>query len=375
MAINRTNKSLGDLKIALIHDSLTVPGGSEQVLLQLHQLFPNAPIYTPLYKRDKFPEFQEATVISSSLNRFGFARNHHQLMIPLLPYFMEQFDLSEFDVVISDSSAVAKGVLTRPETLHICYCHTPMRWAWMPYLDKRASASLLQRLAAHYLRIWDSASITRVDVWLANAKTSAARVKKFYKQEAEVIYPPVNVEGTVVSDTNDGYYLSVGRLVEQKRIDIIVEAAKKTGVKLKIAGTGPVLDKLKSLAGKSKNIEFLGFVSDKQRDELYQNCTAFLFASEEDAGIVPIEAMAYGKPVIAYGRGGASETVIDKKTGLHFQEQTVDSLVLALEEFSTLTFNAKEIGEHAQQFSAARFRHEMMKTITENIALFHGIGE
>lgn len=361
MAIN--HNTFESLRVALVHDPLTVPAGAEKVLYEFHKIFPHAPIYTPLYRPEKFPEYRDVKVVTSSLNRFRFARNHHQLMIPLLPYFVEQLDLSGYDLILSDSSSVAKGVITRPEAIHICYCQTPMRWAWMPQLDPRASSSLLRRLAAHYLRLWDSATVDRVDVWIANAKTSASRVKKFYKRDATVIYPPVDIENVKVSNAQEDYYLSVGRLVEQKRIDIIVEAAKKTGSKVKIVGGGPLFEKLKINAKGHKNISFLGRVSDQERDELYANCRAFLFASEEDAGIVPIEAMAYGKPVIAYGRGGASETVLNKKTGLHFSEQSADSLALAIEEFETLKFNAEDIAKHAQQFSSSRFRQEITSFI------------
>lgn len=372
MPTNHMKKDVTELKVALVHDSLTVPGGAEKVLFELHSLFPHAPIYTPLYKPEKFPEFKNADVRVSGLNRFSYARNHHQMMIPLLPYHIEQFDLTEFDLVISDSSAVAKGVITRPDTLHICYCHTPMRWAWMPQLDKRASSSWIRRWAAHYLRMWDAASVDRVDVWLANSLTSADRVNKYYRKEAKPIYPPVNVEGIKLSEVSEDFYLTVGRLIpnSNKRSDIIVEAAIKTGFPLKVVGTGPMLGALKKMAAGHKNIEFLGFVSNEKRDELYATCKAFVFASEEDAGIVPVEAMAYGKPVIAYGRGGASETVIDGKTGLLFHEQTADSLALAMQAAREKEFDAAVIAKHAQTFSAKRFREEMMAVIVDSVASF-----
>ncbi len=352
-------KRLEDLPIALVHDSLTVPAGGEKVLKQFHTLVPQAPIYTPLYKPEKFPEYKDVRVHTSSLNRWSYARNHHQLMIPLLPYFVEQFDLSAYDVVLSDSSAVAKGVLTRPETIHVCYCHTPMRWAWMPYLDARSSSSFIRRLAAHYLRLWDSATTSRVDYWLANSQTTAGRIKKFYGREAAVIYPPVDVSHIEPVTENDGYFLSVGRLVYQKRIDVIIEAAKESGIQVKIAGDGPERKALEKLAAGAKNIEFLGFVTDEERNKLYAGCRAFLFVSEEDSGIVPIEAMAYGKPVLAYGRGGGSETVQDGKTGVHFQAQTATSLGEALEKMETLSFDAQAIARHAQQFSTERFQQEI----------------
>ncbi len=351
--------NLEDLNLALVHDSLTVPAGAEKVLKEFHALAPQAPIFAPLYKPEKFPEYQQATVHTSGLNRWGFARNRHQLMIPLLAYFIEQFDLSSYDVVLSDSSSIAKGVLTRPETVHICYCHTPMRWAWMPYLDPRAASSLLRRVAAHYLRLWDVATVNRVDHWIANSHTTAARIKKFYNREATVIYPPVDIVHAKPTATHDDYYLTVGRLVYQKRIDIIIEAAKLSGMQLKIAGDGPERKTLEKIAGGAKNIEFLGFVSNHTRDTLYARCKAFIFVSEEDSGIVPIEAMAYGKPVIAFGRGGGSETVLDKKTGVHFSEQTAQSVMAAIKTFESMSFDTNVIAEHAQQFSSERFRREI----------------
>jgi glycosyltransferase involved in cell wall biosynthesis len=361
MAINPLSNNI---KIAIVHETLTVPAGAEKVLVEIHKLFPNAPIYTSLYKKDKFPELKDAIVIPSSLNRFWFFRNRHQITIPLLPYIFEQFDLSEYDLVISCSTAAAKGVLTHPQSLHICYCHTPMRWAWMPYLDPRASSSFLRRLSSHYLRLWDISSVNRVDVWVSNSHTIAERIKKFYNRKALVIYPPVEVEQHVPSNIDDGYYLSVGRLVAQKRTDIIIQAAKETGVAIKIVGSGPELGALKRLAAGHKNIQFLGYVSDKEKNELYSRCQAFIFASEEDFGIVPIEAMSFGKPVIAFGRGGASETVLDQKTGLHFANQTTESLVQALQRFGDMSFDSEKIAEHSRQFSNARFRKEMMECIT-----------
>ncbi len=361
-------QNLSDLKVALVHESLTVPAGAEKVLAELHRLFPHAPIYTPLYKPEKFPEFKDADVRTGSLNRWSFWRNHHQMAIPLLPFAMEQFDLSEYDLVISDSTNAAKGVLTRPETLHICYCHSPMRWAWMPYLDRRASQSWLRRWAAHYLRIWDVASLPRVDYWLCNSHTTASRIKKFYGKHAKTIYPPIETaEHPQPSHDNDGYYLTVGRLIpgNYKRTDLIIDGVKKAEVPLKIAGDGPLLDQFKKQAGSGHHIQLLGRVSDDERNHLYARCKAFIFAAEEDFGIVPLEAMSYGKPVIAFGRGGASEYVIDKKTGILFPEQTADSLALAIREFEQVSFDPEAIAKHAEHFSPARFRREMLDFITE----------
>lgn len=348
-----------DYSIALVHESLTIPGGAERVLLEFNRMFPQAPIYTPLYRPDTFAQFRDAKIITAWINRFAFIRNHHPIANPLLPYTFEQFNLAEYDIVLSSSTAAAKGVLTRPETIHICYCHAPMRWAWLPWLDPRASSSFIRRLSAHYLRLWDVASANRVDYWIANSQTTADRIKKFYRREAHIIYPPVDVDHITAGHESDDYYLVVGRLVEQKRVDIIIEAAKQTGKKLKIAGSGPMESALKAQAAGAATIEFLGFVSEAVKNELYARCRAFIFASEEDFGIVPIEAMAHGKPVICYGRGGASETVIDHETGIHFATQTAESLAQALAEFESLTFNPDRIATHAKQFSANRFRKQI----------------
>jgi glycosyltransferase involved in cell wall biosynthesis len=358
-----SHDALKHLKVALVHDALTVPGGAEKVLNELHQLFPNAPIYTPLYLPERFPEYKDAKVIPSPINRFSYLRNHHQIAFPLLPYAVEQFDLTEYDLVISDSSAAAKGILTRPETIHICYCHTPMRWAWMPQLDPRASSSWIRRLSAHYLRIWDAATVNRVDHWLANSHTTADRIRKFYNRESKVIYPPVAVDKNEVETKDGDYYLSVGRLVGQKRIDILIDAAIATQSKLKIIGDGPLKPEMIKRARGSNNIELLGRVDDATRNKLYAECRAFLFAAEEDAGIVPIEAMGFGKPVICYGRGGASETVIDGKTGLHFSHQSTDSLVAAIRQLESMSFDNQAIISHSEQFSPEKFREALMAEI------------
>jgi glycosyltransferase involved in cell wall biosynthesis len=348
-----------ELKIAIVHENLTIRGGAEKVLFALHQMFPSATIYTPLCKPELFPELAKATIITAGINRFPFFRNRQQLLTPLMPYLVEQFDLSDYDLVISISMSAAKGALTRPETLHVCYCNTPMRWAWMPYLDPRASGSMIRRWSAHYLRMWDITSVPRVDTWIANSQTIAQRIRKFYKQDAVVIYPPVDMPTREMTDSKGDYFLTVGRLEDQKRVDLLIEATKLTGAQLKIAGSGGLKKALQSQAAGHENIEFLGFVSQDEKERLYQNCKAFLFASEEDFGIVPVEAMSYGKPVIAYGKGGAAETVIDQKTGLLFAEQTPQSLAAAIKDFDNHTFDATKIAVHAQQYSQAEFAQNM----------------
>ncbi len=347
---------LSSLKVALVHENLAVRGGAEKVLAEMHAMFPGAPIYTAFYKPELFPEFAKSTVIASGWNKWGFFRSRHQLLAPIIPYLFEQFDLSDFDLVISISTGGAKGVLTRPETLHVCYCNTPMRWAWLPHLDRRASGSPIRRWAAHYLRTWDSASVPRVDAWIGNSITIVNRIKKFYKVDAAVVYPPITVSAKEPSTENKGFYLTVSRLEDQKRIDVIVEAAKLTGAKLKVVGKGPLAGALQAQAAGHENIEFLGYVSEEHKNQLYRECKAFLFASEEDFGIVPVEAMSFGKPVIAYGKGGGAETVIDKKTGVHFAEQTPESLAEAMKSFDTMAFDATAIAKHAAQFSAEEFR-------------------
>lgn len=364
------------MKVAIIADWLTNRGGAEVVIDQFHKLFPDAPIFTSLYCPEKMGEIAKtADIRPSYLNTIPFANRKHTWMLPWLPSAVESFDLSAFDVVISSSHSVAKGVITKPETLHLCYCHTPMRYAWDMYHQYVREAPhpwpipLLIPGQMHAIRQWDRLTADRVDFFVANSKFSAQRIEKYYQRTSEVLSPPVtNDHFQDLSQRNPkGYFLAVGRQIPYKKFDLLIEAANRAGFRLKIAGKGPEHERLKKMAGKT--VEMLGFVSDEALRKLYLEADAFLFPQIEDAGIVPLEAMAAGVPVIAYRAGGALDTIIEGKTGLFFEEQTVESLLDALARFSVESFDAKEIQHWARTFSEERFRERfslLLKREMEN---------
>lgn len=355
-----TNMAKENIKVALVHDWLTGFAGAEQVLLALHEIFPEAPIYTSVWNKEKTPQFSQATVIPSYLQKFPGAIGHHQLFIPLMPQAFESFDFKGFDVIISITTGLSKGIITQPDQLHIAYCNTPPRYLWRLGNDTRNEGRLdsgLRNWISHKLRIWDIVSADRVDAFLANSHTVAERVAKIYRKPSTVIYPPVNTNRFSPSDKKPGnYMLSVGRLVEYKRVDLIIQACLAAGCPLKIAGEGPERSKLEQLAAGHPTIEFLGRVPDADLKELYGQALAFIFAAEEDFGIVPVEAMSAGRPVIAYRKGGATETVEDGITGLFFDQQTPDSLATVLRTFQAEQFDSQRIRRHAEKFDKKVFQ-------------------
>lgn len=354
------------MKIALVHEYLTTFAGSEQVLLALHQLFPEAPIYTAIYNKERCPQFGTADIRTSFLQNFPKAQERHQVYIPLLPLAAEGYDLSEYDIVISDSHIAAKGVITKPETLHICYCHTPIRYAWSPEIDPRSSGSPIRRFANHYLRLWDTYAAQRVDGWIANSAYVAQRIKKYYRAEATVINPPVNVQSFTTSEKLGDYYVFFSRLIDYKRPDLVIEAFNKLGKRLLVLGRGPELERLRAMAG--PNIEFLGFVSDEKLREVFSQALALIFPAEEDFGIVPVEAMAAGRPVIAYQAGGTTEVVLPGKTGEFFTEQSVEAIIAAVAEFDPMRYDKEAIRAHALKFDQAIFKKKMMAYSKEKAA-------
>ena len=295
--------------------------------------------------------------------------------MPLLPYAIEQFDLRHFDLIVSSSSAVAKGVITSPDQLHVCYCHSPMRYAWdlqAHYLKHTGLSSGLRstfiRYVLYKMRIWDVVSSNRVDSFIANSSYISERIKKTYRRESTVINPPVNIDRFKLESNKEDFYLAASRQVPYKRIDLIVEAFKQLPDKrLVVIGDGPEHKKIKALAG--SNVQILGYQSDAVMVDYMRRAKAFVFAAQEDFGILPVEAQACGTPVIAYGRGGARETVVDKRTGLLFEEQTVESLIGAIERFERLQgeFNSASIQRHAASFSNARFRREIQNHIDQQL--------
>jgi len=362
------------VKTAIVHDWLMGVGGAEKVLEEMLTLFPS-PVFT-LYHNQKthFPDpIAQAEVHASFLQNLPLANKLYRNYLPLYPRAIESFDLAAYDLILSSSHAVAKGVQKNPDQLHICYCHTPMRYIWdleEQYLTTvNPLKAFLAKLIFKKLRAWDSATASRVDYFIANSKFIAERIRRVYGKEATVIYPPVATHLFTPERHKDDFYLSLSRLVPYKRIDLIIDAFNQTPHRrLKIVGSGPLLHALKQKAG--PNIELLGFQSDETVRTLFARAKGFIFAAVEDFGIAPVEAQAAGTPVIAYGRGGALETVVPGKTGLFFSEQKRQDLLAALEFFETRSWDSEIIASHAAQFSTARFRKEFSTFINTRVGDF-----
>ncbi len=359
--------SLKNIKLAIVCDWLTCSGGAEKVILALHRLFPKAPIYTSIYNPQKVKGFENAMINTSYLQHLPFAKEKHQLYLTLMPHAFERFDLSSYDIVISSSHSCAKGIITKPQTLHICYCHSPMRYAWEnshKYINEYETNNLVKKIAPifmHKIRLWDRLSADRVDYFIANSKHIQNRIHKYYRRPSSVIYPFVEADKFKLVPSRQDFFLAVGRLTPYKKFDLIIEAFNDLKLPLKIVGTGVAYKKLKQMA--HPNIEFLGRVSDNKLAELYSTAKGLIFPQVEDFGIIPLEAMASGCPIIAYNKGGALETVIDKKTGIFFDEQNTVSLKGAVEKFIKMKFNHQEIQEHAQKFDLRNFNDKLLEFI------------
>lgn len=372
-SVSNTGTVSSGKKVAIVHDWLPVLGGAEKVLEQLLQVYPDADIFTlfDFLSRDEAPFLRGVKVTTSSLQKFPFVEKYYRNLLPFFPYAIEQFDLSDYELIISSSSAVAKGVVTSPHQLHVCYCHSPMRYAWdlqEQYLKQTGLSSGIRstfiRMVLHKLRIWDVISANRVDSFVANSEYIGRRIYKTYRRESTVIHPPVDIERFTLLANKDDFYLTASRQVPYKRIDLIVEAFQQMpDKKLVVIGDGPEHKKISALAG--PNVEILGFKSDEVLLDHLRRAKGFIFAAQEDFGIIPVEAQACGTPVIAYGVGGARETVLDKRTGLLFEEQSVPSLINAIERFERLqpNFNVAAIRQNAEGFSAARFRTEIARHV------------
>lgn len=352
-------------KIALVHDWLPFMGGAERVLTNFLELYPKAPIYTTICNKSRLDSpLKEANIITSSLQKEGKEIENHRKLFPFMPTAIESFDLNEYDIVLSSSSSVAKGVITKPDTMHICYCHSPMRYGWEfshEYAGKMAGKGSLKSKILNYfltgIRLWDNASSDRVDYFIANSENVAKRIWKHYRRESVVIHPPVRCNLFNISEVDEEYFLIVSRLQEYKRIDLAIEAFNELGLPLIIIGDGPERKKLEGMA--NENIKFLGRESDQVIKEHYSKCRAFIFPGEEDFGITPLEAMASGRPVIAYAKGGALETVVENKTGVFFSEQKMESLLDAIKKFDTMNFDKIKIREHAKKFDEEIFKEKI----------------
>ena len=364
------------MKIALVHDYLVQYGGAERVLEAFAEIFPKAPIYTMVYDKKLMGKaFSGKKISTSFLQKIPLVGSHHRLFPLLMPMAIEQFDLSKYDVVLSDSNSYAKGAITMPHTLHITYCHTPMRYAWddcHKYLREFKYSNLTKKFvpfAMNYIRMWDKISADRPDKYIANSKFVASRIKKYYNKNASIINPPVSAEKFHISKNAEDYYLMVGRALPYKRFDIAVKAFNELKFPLKIIGKGPEMNKLKKYA--NSNIEFLGYLNDKEISDYYSKCKAFIFPPEEDFGITPLEAMASGRPVIAFRGGGALETVVENKTGLFFNEQTPRSIMDIIKDFDSRKFNPKEIRNRALDFDRELFKKKIKKFVEEECAKFN----
>jgi len=348
------------MKIALAHDHLNQIGGAEKVLAEFHSLYPEAPIFTLLHDPEALGGFTNGWDIKTSfIKDLPGGKRFFKWYLWLMPTAVEQFDLSAFDVVITSTSALIKGVVVKPQTLNICYCHTPTRYLWsdtlqytselpQPWLVKKILPLVLTRL-----RQWDYVAAQRVDNFVANSKFVQARIAKYYRRESKIIYPPVETEKYKTLAEPEDYYLVVSRLRPYKRVDLVIRAFNKLGIPLRVIGGGEQEEELKLMA--KSNITFLGQVSEEEKVKQMAHCRALIHPQEEDFGITAVEAQAAGRPVIAYGSGGALETVQDGLTGKFFSEQSWEALADAVVRFRYEKYNPEIIQKHAQKFSKARF--------------------
>ncbi len=356
------------MKVALVHDHLNQDGGAERVLDKLHEIYPASPIYTLVYDKKKLPEhFASKDIRTSFIEKLPFGTKKFEWFLPMMPAATEHHDLREYDLVISSASAFAKGIMTKPETLHICYCHTPTRYLWtdpIDYIKNLRHGFLVKNslpLVLTKLRQWDRLAADRVNIFVANSKEVQKRIRKYYKKESIVIYPPVETDKFKIRATPDDYFLAGGRMVPYKRFDLLVKTFNRLGMKLKIFGDGPMFDELKKQAG--KKVEFLGRVDEQTKIELFEKCLAFINPQVEDFGITTVEAMASGRPVIAFGKGGALETIQPGITGEFFHEQEWETLADAIIRFQPEKYNPEIIREHARQFDESVFRAQMQDLV------------
>ena len=359
------------MRVALVHFWWVTNRGGEAVCAEILKLFPDADVF--VHVRDEavmaaaLPESFSGRVFTTFIDRLPGARKHYQRYLPLMPLALEQLDLQAYDLVISSESGPAKGVITRPDALHVCYCHTPMRYLWDMHADYVRSLGTLTRLvfrlSAHWLRVWDRSSADRVDHFVANSAYVARRIEKFYRRGAEVIHPPVDTSRFAMPRQTGAHFAVVGQLVGYKRADLAVDACTRLGLELKVVGEGEQRAELEGRAGPT--VEFLGRLPDDALAEVLASSRALLFPGVEDFGIVPVEAMAAGVPVVAFGRGGAAESVVDGVTGVHFHEQTVEGLVGAIERFVALedSMDPAAIAGHASGFDSAVFRSLFQQAI------------
>ena len=363
------------IEIAVVHDWLTGMRGGEKVLEGVCELFPEAPIYTLLHNEGSVsPVIERHPIHTSFLQEFPFKKTKYRLYLPLFPRAIESLDLSRYRLIVSTSAAVAKGAIPGEGAMHICYCHTPMRYVWDLYDEYfgKGRAGFLTRTAMRWLaprlRAWDVRSSDRVHAFIANSRNVANRIKERYDRTSEVIHPPVDTEKFTVTADHDGSYLVVSALVPYKRLELAIEACERLERPLNIVGTGPEQEKLMARAGRFTR--FLGWVTDAELPRLYAQSRALLFPGVEDFGIVPLEAMSCGKYVVAYKKGGALETVAEPLSGVFFQEQTADSLMEAMRRAERMQFDPHAIRRHAERFDRSQFSRMLLSAIRSMVDAF-----
>ena len=362
----------GALRVAIVHHWLVTMRGGERVVEALCEMYPDAEIFTHVYNPDRVSDTIRAHKVHTSfINRLPRARRFYQWYLPLMPLALERFDLREFDLVISSDSGPVKGVVTSPDTVHVCYCHTPMRYIWGMEAEYLAGAKWPARVAfpfiAHYVRLWDFAAAARVDKFIANSTIVARRIRKVYRRSAEVIPPPIECAAFSPGPAED-FYLLAGQLVAYKRPEVAIEACNRTGRRLVVIGEGERLASMRQLAGPTVTV--LGAQPYSVLRDHFSRCRALLFPGEEDFGMVPVEAMASGKPVIALGKGGALDTVVDGVTGVLFRRSTPESLIAAIERFEAAEheFDPAHIMAHARSFDRPIFKRRMRAVIDACLA-------
>jgi glycosyltransferase involved in cell wall biosynthesis len=380
------------LKVALVHDFLNQYGGAERVLSVLHEIFPDAPIFTMLYDPKKIRgKFKDADIRTSFLQKFpNFLKKRPKWLLPFLPTAPETFNLRDFDLVISSSGAWSKGIIVKPKTLHICYCHSPMRFAWdwnEKYLGEQnlgKGRRLFTRMLLNYVRMWDKAASDRPDFFIANSCSTQTRIRKYYCRESEVVCPPVEInpsptlplrkgEGQEIppleKGDKGGFFLIVSRLSPYKKVEVAIEAMNKLNLSLVVIGEGApkYVKYLRSIAG--SKTKFLGWKSDEETKKYFDSCRAFIFPGEDDFGIAPVEAMSFGKPVIALRKGGATETVIEGETGEFFDEAAIEVLADAVRRFqeNEKNYDPAKIRNQAEKFSKEKFVENIQRVIGEMV--------
>ncbi|MBT9550773.1 MAG: glycosyltransferase [Hydrogenophaga sp.] len=364
------------MKVAIVHYWWLSNRGGEAVVAAIAELYPEADLYVHVCDealvRKTLGEGFKGLVVTTFIARLPGAAKHYQKYLPLMPVALEQLDLSAYDLVISSESGPAKGVITRPDALHVCYCHSPMRYVWDMYPAYLQGAGRVVRAlfpwVAHWLRVWDRASADRVDHFVANSSFVASRIRKFYRRDAEVVYPPVNVTSFDHRRERGDFYLCLGQLVPYKRADMVVEVFNRLGLPLVVIGEGELLDRLKAIA--APNVQLMGRQAFSVVKDKLETCKALVFPGLEDFGIVPVEAMASGAPVIAYGKGGALDTIVHGKTGILFDEQSNSALEAAIRacEAGQHRFDVEALREHAAGFDKAIFQRRFLEAVARAMA-------